>query len=321
MMNGLTVNLHLLLSTFYRPTPDRYAILMEDCAFPSDTYAAQTQLKLHGVDPADGLIIARPRAGEHTLRTEDVEALIDREGERVAVVMFAGVNYYTGQLFDIARITAAAHAKGCVAGFDLAHAAGNAVLSLHDWNVDFAAWCSYKYLNAGPGGVAGCFVHERHGRNTSLPRMGGWWGNDPETRFRMHLEPQFTPRAGADGWQLSNPPILAMAALRASMKMFDNVGMAALRAKSEQLTAYLQYLLDRMPSARYEVITPRPVAERGCQFSILVHHEPKQLHAALQTGGVVCDFRPPNVVRIAPVPLYNTFTDVWRFAQILATMA
>lgn len=318
MMNGLTVNLHLMMVTFYRPTRERYRILMEDCAFPSDTYAVRTQIRHHGFDPDDALVVARPRDGEHTLRTEDAEALLDREGNSVALVMFSGVNYFTGQLFDIARITAAAHQHGCVAGWDLAHAAGNAALKLHDWNVDFACWCSYKYLNSGPGGVAGCFVHERHGRNTSLLRFGGWWGNDPDTRFRMHLEPEFIPRPGADGWQLSNPPILAMAALKASMEIFDEVGMAALRAKSRRLTGYLQFLLDRMPAGRFEVITPRDPAARGCQLSILAHREPKATFDALHTAGVVCDFRQPNVIRVAPVPLYNTYHDVWRFAQILA---
>jgi kynureninase len=318
MMNGLTVNLHLMMATFYRPTSQRYKILMEDCAFPSDTYAVRTQICHHGFDPDDALLVAKPRDGEHTLRTEDVEALLEREGSSIALVLFSGVNYLTGQLFDIARITTAARRHDCIAGWDLAHAAGNAALKLHDWNVDFACWCSYKYLNSGPGGVAGCFVHERHGRDTALPRFGGWWGNEPATRFRMHLEPEFIPRPGADGWQLSNPPILAMAPLKASMEIFDEVGMSALRNKSQRLTGYLQYLLDRMPPGRFEVITPRDPAARGCQLSILAHHEPKAVFDALQAAGVVCDFRQPNVIRVAPVPLYNTYHDVWRFAQILA---
>lgn len=318
MMNGLTVNLHLMMATFYRPTRERFKILMEDCAFPSDTYAVRTQIRHHGFDPDDALLIAKPRDGEHTLRTEDVEALLAREGSSISLVLFSGVNYFTGQLFDIARITAAAHTAGCVTGWDLAHTAGNAELMLHDWNVDFACWCSYKYLNSGPGGVAGCFVHERHGQNTSLPRFGGWWGNDPATRFRMHLEPEYIPRRGADGWQLSNPPILAMAALKASMEIFDAVGMAALRTKSQRLTGYLQFLLDRIPRGCFEVITPREPAARGCQLSILAHHEPKAVFDALHAAGVVCDFRQPNVIRVAPVPLYNTYQDVWRFAQILA---
>lgn len=317
-MNGLTVNLHLLMSTFYRPTPQRHRILIEDCAFPSDIYAVRSQLRLRGFDPHDGLLVASPRPGESTLRTEDVLALIEREGPKLALVMMSGVNYFTGQVFDMREIAAAARRAGCTIGLDLAHAAGNVELALHDWNVDFAAWCSYKYLNSGPGAVAGCFIHERHARDTSLPRMGGWWGNDPQTRFRMHLEAEFRPVASADAWQLSNPPILAMAPLIASLELFDAAGMPALRAKSMRLTGYLQFLLDQMPSARYTVITPRAPAARGCQLSILAHHRPRELHTALETAGVVCDFRAPNVVRVAPTPLYNTFHEVWRFAEILA---
>ena len=316
-MNGLTVNLHLMMVSFYRPTPERYKILIEDSAFPSDTYAVRTQLRFHGLDPKDGLIIAKPRAGEHWLRTEDVEALLRQEGPRTALCMMSGVNYWTGQVFDIPRITSAAHAQDCVVGWDLAHAAGNVPLSLHDWDVDFAAWCSYKYLNCGPGAAAGCFVHERHARRADLPRFGGWWGNDPKTRFRMHLEPEFVPVPTADAWQLSNPPIFSMAPLKASLAIFDEVGMSALRAKSQRLTGYLQFLLDRMPSDRYEVITPKDPAARGCQLSLLAHARPKQLFKSLEASGVVCDYREPNVIRVAPVPLYNTFHEVWRFAEVL----
>jgi kynureninase len=252
--------------------------------------------------------------------------LIRRKGDRIALALLPGVNYFTGQLFDMPRITAAAHSAGCTVGFDLAHAAGNIELRLHDWNIDFAAWCTYKYLNSGPGAVAGCFIHERHARNTdlkSLPRFGGWWGNDPATRFRMHLEPEFRPVPNADAWQLSNPPILSMAPVVASVEIFDHVGMKALREKSMLLTGYLQYLIDQFSDeaagrrTRYTVVTPRDPEQRGCQLSILAHEHPRELHRELEAAGVVCDFREPNVVRVAPVPLYNTFHEVWRFAQIL----
>lgn len=316
-MNGLTVNLHLLMVSFYRPTRDRYRIVVEENAFPSDSYAIQTQLRYRGFDPADGVLVLRPRAGEHTLRTEDIEETLAREGPRVALVLLGGVNYFSGQVFDLPRITRAAQAQGCIVGLDLAHAAGNVELHLHDWNVDFAAWCTYKYLNSGPGAVAGAFVHERHARNVELPRFGGWWGNDPQTRFRMHLESQFVPVPTADAWQLSNPPIFSLAPVRVSLGIFDEAGVPALREKSRRLTGYLQFLLDQMPSERYTVITPRDPAARGCQLSICAHERPRELHEALEAVGVVCDFRPPNVIRVAPVPLYNTYQEVWRFAEIL----
>jgi len=227
------------------------------------------------------------------------------------------VQYYTGQLLDIAAVTKAARRHGCVAGWDLAHAAGNVPLKLHDWDVDFAAWCSYKYLNAGPGAIAGCFVHERHGTNATLPRMGGWWGNDPATRFRMNEQRDFVPREGADGWQLSNPPILAMAPLRASLAIFDEAGMESLRRKSVVLTGYLEWLLEQAPHGRFEVITPRSSGERGCQLSLRILDRPAETLHAIEAFGVVGDFRPPDVVRVAPVPLYNTFHEVWRFTQLL----
>jgi len=317
MMNGLTVNLHLMLATFYRPQGARRKILIEDGAFPSDTYVAQSQLALHGIDPAEGLIRVAPRAGEALLRTGDLVALIEEQGREIAVVLLPGVQYYTGQLLDIAAITQAARRQGCVAGWDLAHAAGNVPLSLHDWDVDFAAWCSYKYLNAGPGAIAGAFVHERHAGDPQLPRMGGWWGNDPATRFRMHEEREFRPRAGADGWQLSNPPILAMAPLRASLGIFDEAGMESLRRKSVVLTGYLEWLLDQTPERRFEVITPRDPGERGCQLSLRILDRPDETLRALEASGVVADFRPPDVLRVAPVPLYNTFHEVWRLAGLL----
>jgi len=318
-MNSLTVNLHLLMATFYRPTKTRHKILMEDPAFPSDTYAIKSQIAHHRFNPDESLLLARPREGEQTIGAEEIEALLERHGDEIALVLFAGVNFFTGQLFDIARLTAFAQKRGCIVGIDLAHATGNVPLALHDWNVDFAVWCSYKYLNSGPGAVAGAFVHERHATNRELPRLAGWWGNDPATRFRMHLEPNFVPVASADSWQLSNPPILAMAPLRTSLAIFDEAGgMEKLRGKSVRLTGYLEFLLDQIPSQIFSVITPRQPNERGAQLSILVHEHPKELFKKLETAGVKTDFREPNVIRVAPTPLYNTFHEVWRFAQILA---
>lgn len=318
MMNSLTVNLHLLMATFYRPRPERYKIVTEEPAFPSDLYALQSQLRHHGYDPRDGLLTWKPRPGEHTLRTEDLEELLDREAPRIALVLLSGVNFFTGQWLDLEYITTLAKRHGCVVGWDLAHAVGNVVLHLHDWQVDFAVWCSYKYLNCGPGAVAGCFVHEMHGRNLALPRLAGWWGNDPHTRFRMQLQPEFVPRPGAFGWQVSNPPILSMVPLHASLALFDEVGMPALRAKSERLTGYLEFLLEQIPGNRFAIVTPREPAQRGCQLSILVADRPRALLQALEQEGVVCDFREPNVIRVAPVPLYNSFHEVWVFAHVLA---
>ncbi|MHC4428152.1 MAG: kynureninase [Planctomycetota bacterium] len=283
-MNSLTVNLHLMMVTFYRPSPSRSKILIEDCAFPSDNYAVRTQLRHHGRDVADALIVARSSRGHTTMTTEEMEQLLKRHGHEIAVVLLGGVNYYTGQVFDMRRITACAQEQGCIVGLDLAHAVGNVPLRLHDWNVDFAVWCSYKYLNAGPGAVAGCFVHGRHAQRTDLPRFGGWWGNDPDRRFLMHLESEFEPRPTADGWQLSNPPILALAPLRVSLQMFEEAGMTALRAKSRRLTAYLHSWIDHVAEDRIEVLTPCGADERGC---------------------------------VAPVPLYNSFADVWSFGQAL----
>ncbi len=317
MMNGLTVNLHLLMVSFYRPTPRRWRILVEDRTFPSDLYAVQSQLRLHGRDPDGGLVVARPRAGEATLRTEDLVGLLEERGEEIALVLMSGVQYFTGQLFDIPRITEAARAQGCAVGWDLAHAVGNVPLRLHDWDVDFAAWCSYKYLNGGPGAVAGCFVHERHGGDAALPRLAGWWGHDPGTRFDMHVERRFRPQAGAEGWQVSNPPILSMAPLRASLAIFDGAGIEALRAKGRVLTGYLDWLICEIPQDRLEIITPREPDQRGCQLSLRVLDRPKEMAQSLQAAGVACDFREPDVVRVAPVPLYNTFHEVWRFAQVL----
>jgi kynureninase len=318
-MNSLTVNLHLMMATFYQPTKSRFKILMEEPAFPSDTYAIKTQIVHHGLDPKAALILASPLKGEFTMATKDIIDLIDKNADQLAVVMFGGINFFTGQLFDIEKITAAARKHGIIAGFDLAHAIGNVPLALHDWNVDFAVWCSYKYLNAGPGAVAGAFVNERHATNTNLPRLAGWFGNDPNRRFRLHLEPEFTPVPSADGWQISNPPIFSMAPLRASLVLFDEAGgMEALRAKSIKLTSYLEFLLTEIGSKRFGVITPHEPDARGCQLSIVAHEHPKELHNELIATGVKCDFREPNVIRVAPTPLYNTFHEVWQFAQILA---
>jgi kynureninase len=319
MMNSLTVNLHLMMATFYRPTAARHAILIEQGAFPSDAYAVTSQVRHHGREPRASLIVAAPRPGEATLRTEDLEDLIARRGRETALVLLPGVQYLTGQVLDMQRLTRAAHQQGCLVGLDLAHAAGNVRVRLHEWEVDFAVWCSYKYLNAGPGAVAGCFVHEKHGLNLDLPRLAGWWGNDPETRFRMH--PEFLPRSGADGWQVSNPSILAMAPLLASLALFEEAGMDALRARSARLSDYLLLLIDTLPAGRIEVITPRRPDERGCQVSLRVRDDPAGLQKELLANGVACDFREPDVIRVAPTPLYNTFHEIWRFVQILERSA
>src|SRR3984893_2780393 len=317
-MNSLTVNLHLMMATFYRPTKSRFKILMEDPAFPSDTYAIKTQIRHHRLDPKDALVLASPRKGEFVVRSEDIVDLIEKNRDTLAVIMIAGVNFFTGQLFDMPTITKAAQKRGILVGFDLAHAAGNVPLAMHDWNVDFAVWCSYKYLNAGPGAVAGAYVHERHATNTKLPRLAGWFGNDPSTRFRMQLEPEFIPVPSADSWQISNPPIFSMAPLRASLSIFEEAGgMQRLRDKSLKLTGYLELLINNAGSKRYSVITPHDAEARGCQLSILAHEHPKEVLKELHAGGVKCDFREPNVIRVAPTPLYNTFHEAWRFAQIL----
>ncbi len=315
VMNSLTVNLHLLMLSFYRPTPARHKILIEANAFPSDQYAVQSQIKLHGFDPQSALLELQPREGEATLHPDDIESFIAKEGKSIALIMLGGVNYATGQAFDMQRIAAAGRAQGCLVGFDLAHAAGNLVLSLHDWNADFAVWCSYKYLNAGPGGIAGCFVHERHGRNANLPRLAGWWGNNKQKRFLM--KPEFEALPGAEGWQLSNPPILQFAALRASMDIFDEVGMEKLRAKSLLLTGYLEYLLTQKASPKFTIITPRDAEQRGAQLSLQMRREGKATLQRLLEQNVVCDWREPDLIRVAPVPLYNSFEEVYRFVEAL----
>ena len=315
-MNTLTVNLHLMMVSFYRPTAERPAILIEQPAFPSDRHAAESQIRFHGFDPEEDLIEIGPREGERAIRDEDLLALIRREGHRINLVLLPGVQYATGQVFDMAAITAAAQEQGCRVGFDLAHAVGNIPLQLHDWGVDFAAWCSYKYLNAGPGAVAGCFVHERHARDFSLPRFAGWWGHDKETRFQMG--PEFRPMAGAEGWQLSNPPVLAMAPLLASLEIFDTVGMKALRKKSLQLTDTLLAWLDARLGERIEVLTPRDPEKRGCQLSLRVlRGDGRGAFRALEQAGVVADWREPDVIRVAPVPLYNRYEDLYHFVHRL----
>ena len=316
VMNSLTVNLHLMLVSFYRPEGIRTRIVIERGAFPSDQYAVKSQLRFHGVDPEDGLIELSPRDSESTLRTEDIVEMIDKNGDEIALVLLGGVNYYTGQAFDMAAITEAGHKAGAIVGFDLAHAAGNLQLHLHDWDVDFAVWCSYKYLNAGPGGIAGAFVHERHANSYDLPRFAGWWGHNKRTRFLMG--PEFDPLPGAEGWQLSNPPIFQLAALRASLEIFDDVGMSNLRAKSEALTGYLEYLLSQIDDDRISIITPSDPAQRGCQLSIRVKDSDKLLFDAITDRGVIADWREPDVIRVAPAPLYNSFNDVFSFSRILS---
>lgn len=316
VMNSLTVNLHLLMVSFYRPTSERYKIVIEKGAFPSDRYAVESQIKFHGFDPQRSLIELTARDGESTLRTEDIVERIESEGETVALILLGGVNYYTGQAFEMHEITAAGHRAGAIVGFDLAHAAGNLRLEMHDWNVDFAAWCTYKYLNGGPGAVAGAFVHERHATSFELPRFAGWWGHDKETRFLMG--PEFKPLAGAEGWQISNPPILQMAALRASLEIFDEAGMDALREKSVKLTGYIESLIDDIHDERIEIITPREAHQRGCQLSIRVKGGDRSLFEKISSRGVYADWREPDVIRVTPVPLYNRFMDAYRFADILS---
>jgi kynureninase len=314
VMNSLTVNLHLMLVSFYRPTLSRCKILLEGGAFPSDQYAVKAQLRFHGHEPASALLELTPRPGEFLVRNEDLEAVLEREGEKIALILLGGVNYATGQAFDLKRITQLGHDHGCIVGFDLAHAAGNLELQLHDWNVDFAAWCSYKYVNAGPGGTAGCFVHERHAHRRDLPRFAGWWGHNKSTRFFMG--PEFEPIPGAEGWQLSNPPILQLAALRASLEIFDAAGMKQVRAKSMLLTRYLEYLLEQNRHENFRLLTPREESQRGAQLSLQIKREGKKICDRLLARNVICDWREPDIIRVAPVPLYNTFEEVFRFVEI-----
>jgi kynureninase len=316
VMNSLTVNLHLMMVSFYRPTPARHKIVVERGAFPSDQYAVKSQIQFHGFDPVASLIELTPRTDESCLRDEDIESLIERAGDEIALITLGGVNYSTGQAFDMARITRAGHERGCVVGFDLAHAAGNLPLRLHDWGPDFAVWCSYKYLNGGPGCVAGCFVHERHAESWDLPRFAGWWGHDEQSRFEMG--PNFHAMAGAEGWQLSNPSIISLAALRASMEIFQDAGMERLREKSVSLTGYLEFLLDKQKSPGFSIITPGEKERRGAQLSIRIRQGGRALCDRLAQEGIVGDWREPDILRVAPVPLYNTYHDVFRFVRRFA---
>lgn len=317
VMNHLTVNLHLLLTTFYRPSKELYKIICEAKAFPSDQYALESQVNLHGLTAEEVIIEVAPREGEHNIRTEDILAAIDAHKNELALVLFGGINYYTGKVFDMKTITKAAHKAGAYCGFDLAHAAGNIELHLHDWDVDFACWCSYKYLNSGPGNIAGAYIHERFVTNKLLPRMAGWWGTDKETRFKM--EKDFNPIPTAEGWQLSNSPIISMAAHKASLDIFEEAGMENLLKKSKRLTGYLFFILNEINTDKkiFEIITPLNEEERGCQVSVLFLKKGKEIFDALKKHGVLSDWREPDVIRFSPVPLYNSFEDVYQFGQIL----
>ena len=314
-MNTLTVNLHMLMLSFYRPSATRYKILMEAGAFPSDQYAIETQVRMHGYDPNDAIIEIAPKNGEHTIADDDIVAAIHEAGDSLAVVMIGGVNYYTGQFFDLEGITKVAHAVGAHAGFDLAHAVGNIPLKLHDWSVDFACWCSYKYLNSGPGGVGGVYVHEKYGNDPQVFRLAGWWGNEEGTRFKM--QKGFVPQKGAASWQMSNAPVFNMVAHNASLDIFDKAGMQPLREKSLKLTGYMEFLLRSITHLPFEIITPADTTKRGCQLSMLFADRGREVFDTLTENGVVADWREPNVIRIAPVPLYNTFEDCYRLYEIL----
>jgi kynureninase len=313
VMNTLTVNLHLMMVSFYRPTRERHKILIERGAFPSDQYAVQSQIHFHGFDPETSLLELTPLPGESCLRDEEIDELIERSGDEIALILLGGVNYATGQSFDMQRITRAGHARGCAVGFDLAHAAGNLQLKLNEWGPDFAVWCSYKYLNGGPGCVAGCFVHERHARAWDLPRFTGWWGHDEASRFQMG--PNFRAMEGAEGWQLSNPSIVSLAVLRASMEIFHEATMKRLRSKSVSLTSYLEFLLNQRSSSNFLILTPQEPQRRGAQLSIRIPRNGQELCKRLAREGIVGDWREPDTFRVAPVPLYNTYQDVSRFAK------
>ena len=318
VMNTLTVNLHLLMVSFYRPTKTRYKIICEEKAFPSDQYMFQSQVHFHGYKPEDAIVEIKRRNGEHNIHLEDVAAKIEEVGEELALVLIGGVNYYTGQVFDMKTITAAGHKAGAYVGWDLAHAAGNIKLELHDWNVDFAAWCSYKYMNSGPGNASGCFIHEKHHNNIDLPRFAGWWGHNKERRFKM--EPSFDPIRGADGWQISNLPVLSLAPYLAAVEMFDEIGMDVLIKKRDNITSYLEFILheiDKEVVSSFEIITPSNPAERASQLSVLLHGEGSSLFDYLMKKGVITDWREPNVIRLAPVPLYTSYEDMYDFGQIL----
>ncbi|RYD51676.1 MAG: kynureninase [Sphingobacteriales bacterium] len=314
-MNTLTVNLQLLMMTFYRPTQDRFKILMEAGAFPSDQYAIETLVRLMGYEPENAIIEVAPRESESTLRTEDIIAQIEAAGSELSLILFGGVQYYTGQFFDLPALTQAAHKVGALAGFDLAHAVGNVPLQLHDWDVDFACWCSYKYLNSGPGGVGGAYIHERFANNEKMPRLAGWWGQRERDRFQMRKG--FIPEPGAQGWQLSNAPVFNMVAHRASLDLFDKAGMNALRAKSLIMTAFLEEMLHAIPEKAFQILTPSDPQARGCQLSLLYAHSGKETFDRITDNGIIADWREPNVIRVAPVPMYNTFMDCVRLAEAL----
>ena len=319
MMNQLTVNLHLLMVSFYRPTKQRYKILCEAKAFPSDQYALQSQVKFHGFEIEDAIIEIEPRQGEYTIHQDDIFAAIEKHKDTLALIMIGGVNYFSGQVFDMKAITQLGHKVGAVVGFDLAHAAGNVELELHDWDVDFAAWCSYKYLNSGPGSVAGAFVHQKHHEDTSIPLFAGWWGQNKQTRFLM--EKTFDPIKTAERWQLSNAPVFSMAACNASLTIFNEIGMKKLNQKSKLLTAYLEFIIGEINKQKnncLQIITP--IENRGCQISIIAHGYGKPLYTKLIEYGVIADWREPNVIRCAPVPLYNSFFDVYRFGALLSEL-
>ncbi|HEY9490152.1 MAG TPA: kynureninase [Chryseosolibacter sp.] len=317
-MNQLTVNLHLLMVSFYKPSANKFKILTEAGAFSSDQYVIESQLKFHGLNPEEALIELKPRQGESFLRTDDIVNAIEENSGTLALVFFGAVQYYTGQFFDVKKITAAGHRAGAIVGFDLAHAIGNVLLDLHDNEVDFAAWCSYKYLNSGPGAIAGAFVHERHSRNLNLPRFAGWWGHDEKERFKM--KKGFRPMPGVDGWQLSNHPILLSATHLAALEIIQEAGMRNLRKKSEQLTGYLEFLLNRIdPDCKsLKLITPSDPKQRGCQLSLFMKNKGKRTFERLMKAGVMVDWREPDVIRLAPVPLYNSFEEVYRFSEILS---
>lgn len=319
IMNNLTVNLHLMMVSFYVPTKQRYKILMEGGAFPSDQYAAESQVKFHGFEPDNAIVELFPRAGEYVLRTEDVEAKIAELGASLALVLFGGVNYYTGQAFEMQKIAKAAHKAGAKVGFDLAHAVGNILLNLHEWQVDFAVWCSYKYLNSGAGGTSGVFIHEKYANDSTIPRFAGWWGHQESERFLM--KKGFQPSYGAEGWQLSNAQILPMAVHKASLDIFEAAGIENLRAKSEKLTSFAAFLIAQFNleqnKVQIRVLTPTNIAERGCQLSLVFDKNSKQIHEQLTSKGIIADWREPDVIRIAPVPLYNTFEEIWRFYEVL----
>ena len=315
VMNSLTVNLHLLLSTFYRPEGSKTKILIEEPLFSSDTYAVKSQIRIHNLDQNENLIIVKPKDGI-SLKTSDIEAALEANKNEVAVVLLSGVNFLTGQLIDIPSISKITHKYGAYLGIDLAHAIGNVPLALHKDEVDFAAWCSYKYLNSGPGALAGIYIHRKHAKNTNLPRLAGWWGNDPKNRFMLHLEKDFHPAPSADGWQISNPPIFAMVPMKSSLKIYEEVGMKAFREKSLKLTGYMEFLIKSKLGKNIKIITPSNPQERGCQLSLVVNGGTKEFHQYLSKNGIIADFRKPNVIRVAPVPLYNSFHEVWRFVDI-----